>query len=254
MKCLILILVLLSTTCFSQEWIEVDWGKNTKEKNPKEIEESHNYLESNNLKIGEVYNLKQGEIRRLKDSQPYIFIKNEDTIIYLLPDIFIPTTREKYTENSLNNEKGRPFFIELIRNNGELGLTYFADYRFLIENNKLYHLHLSSSLPQDEEMDLLDKMIIADTEKEKKEIRLELDKHEYYEKELIINLNLQKEAGDKLKISKDRYSILEEIIIEEGKELFRIKSKITVLELSEKEFIIDRSFNFYSISNYNLNN
>ncbi len=254
MKFLILFFVLLNTTCFTQELIEVDWGKNIKEKNPEEIEESQKYLESNNLNIGEIYNLKQGEIGKLEGGSPYIFIKNEDTITYMLPGIFMPTTREKFTNNNLNNEKGGTFFIELIRNNGELGLTYFADYIFLIENNKLYHLHPSSSLSKDVEMDLLDKMIMSNNEKEKNEIRQELDKHEYLEKELIIDLDLQKKADDKIKISKGRYSILEEIILKDGKELFRVKSKITIFELTEMEFIIDKDFNFFKIEDYKIKN
>ena len=252
MKCFYchLLFLILTLNCHAQKVKRFEhWDDRYNVKDSIEMQKSRVFLDSNNIKILEIYNLPEGIKGILSDSLPYAFRKNGDTLTYLIPGWASIKTREEFKKDILDNEQKHPYFIEKIRGDGRIEVDTFREYKFLLEKNLLYFLWYEFTLDIEEIFKIYQRLLASESKHEKEILNNEILSHRYIEKELIFDFDKQNKIGKKLKLDSKRYSQLLDSYSRDGKEYFKFKTKITSLGYNGDDnlFIIDRDCNFYLI-------
>jgi len=222
------------------------WDDNYNKEDLIEIKKSEAFLKSNELELLKIYNAPKGVINNFTDGKPFVVNKSVDTITYIIPGGLFPTSREEY----INDKEKWTYYIESIRKDGRLGIIVARYYKFLKEKNKLYYLSLASSLSIEDQEILFEKMFETESDLESDKIAKEIKSHEYYKRELIFDFNEQNEIGNIKKLDSNRYSNLIGTHMIEGVKYYRFKTNITFMNLSDREFVIDRECNFYLIEGH----
>lgn len=246
MKNIILFIVFLPIQLFGQVVNFEHWDDEYNKEDSKAIEKTKDFMQAHGLVINEIYSSGGKTKRKFQTGEPYLFAKNGDTLVYLIPGSLFPTLQQDYSEMFENSI--HPYYIETIRKDGRLGIRTCREFRFLFEDGKLYYLFLTSSLGKEKDLELGQKVFETDDTVEQKRIINYLNQFLFYKKEEIFDHSKQLINGDIINYKDNRYSKLISKKKINGIEIYDIETKITILgDLCKGFFQFDNKGNIHKI-------